>query len=78
MSDRETIYELLAEAHHISYPKYNVGKFLKAINEDIGPMDKLSDGELVTRLSGYVKQPFHKNPKQDEDGSTTLTSNSFF
>ncbi len=78
MSDRETIYELLQEAHAISYPKYSVGRFLTAINEDIGPLDRLSDGEVVRRLSGYVKQPFHKNPNQDEDGTTTLTSNSFF
>lgn len=78
MSDRETIYELMQEAHAVSYPKYSVGRFLKALNEDIGPLDKLTDGEVVSRLSGYVKQPFHKHPTQDEEGVTSFTSNSFF
>jgi hypothetical protein len=78
MSDRHTIYELLEEAHEVSYPHYSVGAFLKAIDEDIGPLDKLEDGEVVRRLSGYVKQPFHKHPSADENGHTTLMSNSFF
>lgn len=61
MQDRQTIYELLEEAHWLSYPNYTVGAFLKALDNDIGPLAALSDGELVTRLSGYIRQPFHKN-----------------
>ena len=34
------------------------GEVLKEMDRLIGPFDRLSDGELVTRLSGYQKSPF--------------------
>lgn len=67
MSDRSNIYELLEEAHEASYPNDTVAQFLKAISYDIGPIDKLSDGEMVERLSGYLKHPFHRSvPGRDD------------
>ncbi len=59
MSDRNNIYLLLEEIHEQVYPNETVGDFLKEMNRLIGPFDSLSDGEFVTRLSGYQKSPFH-------------------
>jgi hypothetical protein len=59
MSDRSNIYELLEDIHREVFPHDSVGEYLKKLNEIIGPVEKLSDGELVTRLSGYRKSPFH-------------------
>lgn len=59
MTDRHNIYELFEEIHMEAFPKATVGEMLKELNALIGPFDKLSDGELVTRLSGYKKSPYH-------------------
>ncbi len=60
MSDRQNIYQLLEEAHNEAFPHETVGDFLKELNDLIGPFDQLEDGEFVTRLSGYIKSPFHR------------------
>ncbi len=78
MQDRKTIYELLEEAHWVSYPKYSVGSFLKALDQDIGPLAALSDGEMVRRLSSYIHQPFHKHPEDGDEKTTSIVNNSFF
>ena len=59
MTDRQTIYELFEEIHMDAYPNSTVGEMLKELNSLIGPFEKLSDGELVTRLSGYKHSPYH-------------------
>lgn len=61
MTDRHNIYELLEEIHFEAYANKTVGEMLKELNELIGPFEKLTDGELVTRLSGYKKSPYHKH-----------------
>ena len=53
------IYLLLEEIHEQVFPNATVGEVLKEMDRLIGPFDRLSDGELVTRLSGYQKSPFH-------------------
>lgn len=60
MSDRQNIYELLELIHHKEFPHATVGEYLQEMNLLIGPFEKLSDGELVKRLSGYNKSPFHQ------------------
>ncbi len=59
MTDRHNIYELFEEIHMEAFANKTVGEMLKELNTLIGPFDKLSDGELVTRLSGYKKSPYH-------------------
>lgn len=59
MTDRHNIYELFEEIHMEAFANQSVGEMLKELNALIGPFDKLSDGELVTRLSGYKKSPYH-------------------
>ena len=59
MADRNNIYLLLAEIHEQVFPNATVGEVLKELDRLIGPFEKLSDGEFVTRLSGYQKSPFH-------------------
>ncbi len=59
MSDRNNIYLLFEEIHNDVFPNKTVGEVLKELNELIGPFDTLTDGELVTRLSGYQKTPYH-------------------
>lgn len=78
MQDRKTIYELLEEAHWVSYPKLSFGAFIKALDQDIGPLAPLTDGELVTRLSSYIRQPFHKSHAAEDGKTTSLVNNSFF
>lgn len=60
MSDRQNIYQLLEEAHYKAFPHSTVGEFMKEIDVLIGPLDELTDGELVTRLSGYIASPFYR------------------
>ncbi len=60
MSDRNNIYELLEQIHNEAFPRQTVGDFLRELDKYVGPFDKLTDGELVTRLSGYQKSPFRK------------------
>ena len=59
MADRNNIYFLLEEIHEQVFPNATVGEVLKELDRLIGPFEKLSDGEFVTRLSGYQKSPFH-------------------
>ena len=59
MADRNNIYLLLEEIHEQVFPNESVGEVLKELDRLIGPFDKLTDGEFVTRLSGYQKSPFH-------------------
>lgn len=59
MADRNNIYLLLEEIHEQVFPNHSVGEVLKELDRLIGPFDKLTDGEFVTRLSGYQKSPFH-------------------
>ena len=59
MADRNNIYLLLEEIHEHVFPNATVGEVLKELDRLIGPFEKLSDGEFVTRLSGYQKSPFH-------------------
>ena len=59
MADRNNIYLLLEEIHEQVFPNSTVGEVLKELDRLIGPFEKLSDGEFVTRLSGYQKSPFH-------------------
>ena len=42
-----------------AYANQTVGEMLSELNRLIGPFDELTDGELVTRLSGYKKSPYH-------------------
>ena len=59
MADRNNIYLLLEEIHEQVFPNATVGEVLKELDRLIGTFEKLSDGEFVTRLSGYQKSPFH-------------------
>ena len=59
MADRNNISLLLEEIHEQVFPNATVGEVLKELDRLIGPFEKLSDGEFVTRLSGYQKSPFH-------------------
>ena len=59
MADRNNIYLLLEEIQEQVFPNATVGEVLKELDRLIGPFEKLSDGEFVTRLSGYQKSPFH-------------------
>ena len=59
MADRNNNSLLLEEIHEQVFPNATVGEVLKELDRLIGPFEKLSDGEFVTRLSGYQKSPFH-------------------
>lgn len=61
MSDRQNIYELLEQIHHQAFNDSSVGEFLEHLDKLIGPMNKLSDGELVSRLYAYHKTPFYEH-----------------
>jgi len=61
MSDRQNIYELLEEIHYKAFPDDSFGEFIEHLNKLIGPFNKLSDGELVSRLYAYNKTPFYEH-----------------
>ena len=52
MTDRHNIYELFEEIHMEAFANKTVGEMLEELDRLIGPFSSLSDGELVTRLSG--------------------------
>ncbi|MCI2154850.1 hypothetical protein FYJ51_05115 [Erysipelotrichaceae bacterium Oil+RF-744-GAM-WT-6] len=60
MTDRINIYLLLEQIHNEVFPNESFGVYMKKIDELIGPMEKLDDGEIVTRLYHYLKSPFQK------------------
>ena len=42
-----------------AFANKTVGEMLEELDRLIGSFSSLSDGELVTRLSGYKKSPYH-------------------
>ncbi len=61
MSDRQNIYELLEEIHYKAFNDCSFGEFMVHLDRLIGPISKLSDGELVSRLYAYNKTPFYEH-----------------
>ena len=59
MTDRHNIYELFEEIHMEAFANKTVGELIVQLVGLFGPFCSLSDGELVTRLSGYKKSPYH-------------------